>query len=274
MPPAYFWSSYAPELGLSNKGIPLEQARATLRKYQLDVDGATAAGELAAEREPEGEKEEGEGDALFQPADGELELLVSLDVLQRVTNTGSNRLNESRLCKGTLFAELSYLYNKHTPNAFIAVCCDDVADLVVTATVVGVRSGGHAQGSTEEDSVLSVWSNRASADGSLVFQQYLAGHRSTVVTLTPFACAGARCLLSAGKDRQLRVWRLGTDGLYEADAVASKAHARIVWSSCCVGARGAEAWLATGSRDATVKLWRYDGEARELSVGEDGGDEV
>ncbi|OAO16138.1 elongator complex protein 2 [Blastocystis sp. ATCC 50177/Nand II] len=255
LPPAYFWSSYAPELGLSNKGIPLEQARATLRKYQLDVDGATAAGELAAEREPEGEKEEGEGDALFQPADGELELLVSLDVLQRVTNTGSNRLNESRLCKGTLFAELSYLYNKHTPNAFIAVCCDDVADLVVTATV----------GSTEEDSVLSVWSNRASADGSLVFQQYLAGHRSTVVTLTPFACAGARCLLSAGKDRQLRVWRLGTDGLYEADAVASKAHARIVWSSCCVGARGAEAWLATGSRDATVKLWRYDGEARELS---------
>lgn len=238
------------------------------------MDGATAAGELAAEREPEGEKEEGEGDALFQPADGELELLVSLDVLQRVTNTGSNRLNESRLCKGTLFAELSYLYNKHTPNTFIAVCCDDVADLVVTATVVGVRGAGHAQGSTEEDSVLSVWSNHASADGSLVFQQYLAGHRSTVVTLTPFACAGARCLLSASKDRQLRVWRLGADGLYEADAVTSKAHARIVWSSCCVGARGAEAWLATGSRDATVKLWRYDGEARELSVGEDGGDEV
>ena len=96
----------------------------------------TPAGELAAEREPEGEKEEGEGDALFQPADGELELLVSLDVLQRVTNTGSNRLNESRLCKGTLFAELSYLYNKHTPNTFIAVCCSHELSLSVSCIIV------------------------------------------------------------------------------------------------------------------------------------------
>ena len=115
--------------------------------------------------------------------------------------------------------------------------------------------------------MLSVWSNRASADGSLAFVQYLAGHRSTVVTLTTFSCAGCRLLLSAGKDRQLRVWRLDAAGQYAADAVVNKAHARIVWSSCFVGERGKEAWLATGSRDATVKLWCYDGEKRELSVG-------
>lgn len=104
--------------------------------------GTTAASDLEAEQGEElgakEEKEEGDSDPMFMPADGELELLVSLDVLQRVTNTGSNRLNESRLCKGMLFTELSYLFNKHTPNAFIAACCDDAADLVITATVVSI----------------------------------------------------------------------------------------------------------------------------------------
>ena len=33
----FFWSSFAPELGLSNKGIPIEQAQATLRKFHLDL---------------------------------------------------------------------------------------------------------------------------------------------------------------------------------------------------------------------------------------------
>lgn len=119
-----------------------------------------------------------------------------------------------------------------------------------------------------------MWSNRASSDGSLAFLQYLSGHRSTVVTLTPFVCASTHFLLSAGKDRQLRVWRLDAAGRYEADAVTSKAHARIVWSSCCLGTCGVEAWLVTGSRDATVKLWMYDAEKKELTVGVEHGSEV
>ena len=140
MPNTYYWSSYAPELGLSNKGIPVDQAEATLMKYQMDIDAEKGLIQVSDEAEEKEEKEEGEtGDAMLLMAnDGDLEMLVSLDVLQTINNKGSNTLNESRLCKGMLFTEMSYLYNKYTTNNFISVCYDDAADLVVTSTVVGV----------------------------------------------------------------------------------------------------------------------------------------
>ena len=108
-------------------------------KYQMDIDAEKGLIQVSDEAE-EKEEEEGEtGDAMLLMAnDGDLEMLVSLDVLQTINNKGSNTLNESRLCKGTLFTEMSYLYNKYTTNNFISVCYDDAADLVVTSTVVGV----------------------------------------------------------------------------------------------------------------------------------------
>jgi hypothetical protein len=84
------------------------------------------------------EEEEGEtGDAMLLMAnDGELEMLVSLDVLQTVNNRGNNNLNESRLCKGLLFNECSYLYNSYTINNFIHIDYDHINDLLVTSTIV------------------------------------------------------------------------------------------------------------------------------------------
>ena len=73
---------------------------------------------------------------MLMAGDGELELLVSLDVLQTVNNQGSNHLHESRLCKGTLMAESAYLYNAYTINNFITIAYDPVTDCVFTTTVV------------------------------------------------------------------------------------------------------------------------------------------
>ena len=77
MPNTYYWSSYAPELGLSNKGIPVDQAEATLMKYQMDIDAEKGLIQVSDEAEEKEEKEEGEtGDAMLLMAnDGDLEML-------------------------------------------------------------------------------------------------------------------------------------------------------------------------------------------------------
>ena len=83
------------------------------------------------------DEEGGGGDAMLLMAnDGELELLVSLDHLQTINNKGSNTLNESRLCKGMLMNESTYLYNSYTINNFIAISCDYDHDFIFTTTIV------------------------------------------------------------------------------------------------------------------------------------------
>lgn len=114
--------------------------------------------------------------------------------------------------------------------------------------------------------MLSVWDNASSKDGSLQFKQYLSGHRSTVVSVTPFTYRTKHYLLSVGKDRQIRVWGLRQDRCYEPEATLMKSHSRIVWSSCFVGECGDDALLATGSRDMTVKVWGFDVVKREVNV--------
>lgn len=89
------------------------------------------------------EDEEG-GDAMMLMAnDSDLEMLVSLDVLQIVNNRGSNNLNESRLCKGTLFTESSFLYNAYTTHNFIHLDYDPETDLLVTTTTVRIPHFSH-----------------------------------------------------------------------------------------------------------------------------------
>lgn len=243
---------------MSNKGIPLDQAQSTLARFQLDVDANK--GIVTALHREEGqmaEEDENNNDAMMLMAnDGELELLVSLDVLQTVNNEGSNNLNESRLCKGTLVTEATYLYNAYTINNFISMAYDPRQDMLFTTTV----------GGDENESVITVWSNRDCDvnNENLKRIQYLKGHRSTVVSLTPFMLNGIAYLLSAGKDRQLRIWK--SNGCeYEACACMMKAHARILWSSCVVMCGNDCAVIATGSRDMTVKLWLFNGS--EIKVG-------
>lgn len=140
----FFWSSFAPELGLSNKGIPIEQAQATLRKFHLDLIPETESSvEVVNPVEIDREDEEN-GDAMMLMAnDGDLEMLVSLDVLQVVNNRGSNNLNESRLCKGTLYTESSFLYNAYTTHNFIHLDYDAETDLLVTTTTVPIHPLRH-----------------------------------------------------------------------------------------------------------------------------------
>ena len=97
MPNTYYWSALAPELGLSLKGIPIDQARNTAAKYGIDIDASTGTACVCEDlREREGENEE--GDAMMLMAnEGNLEDLVSMDVLQCVSNLAGNTLNESRL---------------------------------------------------------------------------------------------------------------------------------------------------------------------------------
>lgn len=90
--------------------------------------------------------------------------------------------------------------------------------------------------------------------------QYLKGHRSTVVSLTPFVMSGIPYLISVGKDRQILVWKSDENGSYSLNCKFPKAHARIIWSSCTV-LQGLDGFavFATGSRDKTVKLWKTTG---------------
>ena len=108
MPNTYYWSALAPELGLSLKGIPIDQARNTAAKYGIDIDASTGTACVCEDlREREGENEE--GDAMMLMAnEGNLEDLVSMDVLQCVSNLAGDTLNESRLCKGLLPVQSIY----------------------------------------------------------------------------------------------------------------------------------------------------------------------
>ena len=104
----------------------------------LDNPESDASVEVVNPVEIDREDEEG-GDAMMLMAnDSDLEMLVSLDVLQVVNNRGSNNLNESRLCKGTLFTESSFLYNAYTTHNFIHLDYDAETDLLVTTTTVRI----------------------------------------------------------------------------------------------------------------------------------------
>lgn len=88
----------------------------------------------------------------------------------------------------------------------------------------------------------------------------MKGHRSTVVSLTPFVMSGVHYLISVGKDRQILVWKSDENGAYTLNSRLPKAHGRIIWSSCAV-LQGLDGFavFATGSRDKTVKLWKTTG---------------
>ena len=211
------------------------------------------------------DEEGGGGDAMLLMAnDCELELLVSLDHLQTINNKGSNTLNESRLCKGMLMNESTYLYNSYTINNFIAISYDYDYDLIFTTTIVLLMKIDNLQGSDENDSIITVWSNRDCDDENenLKRIQYLKGHRSTVVSLTPFTFNHNHYLISAGKDRQLRVWKNQEGNGYMNCATVMKSHARIIWCSCIVLQEDDNCVVfATGSRDMKVKIWKFDKES-------------
>lgn len=92
--------------------------------------------------------------------------------------------------------------------------------------------------------------------------QYLKGHRSTIVSLTPFTFNHCHYLISAGKDRQLRIWKNDEGNEYMNCATVMKSHARIIWCSCMVLQENDDfVVFATGSRDMKVKLWKFDKES-------------
>lgn len=118
--------------------------------------------------------------------------------------------------------------------------------------------------------MITVWSNRECGSGNenLKRVHYLKGHRSTVVSLTPFIMNKEHFLLSAGKDRQLRIWKNVKDCEYEQCACMMKAHSRIIWcSSIIVDGLQDCTLFATGSRDMTVKIWKFDLE-HTITVGQ------
>lgn len=126
----------APELGLSLKGIPIDQARTTAAKYGIDIDASKGISCVCEDRhEREGDPEEGDA-MLLMSNEGNLEDLVSIDVLQSVTNIGGNTLNESRLCKGLLFNEACFVFNRYTNHDFHTLMYDVETDLLVTSTIV------------------------------------------------------------------------------------------------------------------------------------------
>ena len=135
MPNTYYWSALAPELGLSLKGIPIDQARNTAAKYGIDIDASNGTACVCEDtRERGGESEE---DAMMLMAnEGNLEDLVSMDVLQSVNNVAGNTLNESRLCKGLLFSEACVLFNRYTNQEVHTIMYDESTDLLVTSTIV------------------------------------------------------------------------------------------------------------------------------------------
>ena len=88
-----------------------------------------------------------------------------------------------------------------------------------------------------------------------------------------FSVGADRFLLSAGKDRQLRIWRL-RDRKFEAFLAFPKAHSRIVWD-CDVAFSGeSSAILLTASRDGCVKAWEFCPAEGKLRVGARKGDDV
>lgn len=147
-------------MGLSLKGIPIDQAQTTAAKYHVEIDADKNRLHVSAEGEANdmitsssssssqpsqpgqlngGEEKEGgeEGDAMMlMTNDGNLEDLVSLDVLQNVNNEGNNTLNESRMCKGLLFCESSFMFNRYTNQNFYTLTYDEETDLLVTSTIV------------------------------------------------------------------------------------------------------------------------------------------
>ena len=118
--------------------------------------------------------------------------------------------------------------------------------------------------------MLSVWDNADSgAEGSLKRIQYLAGHRTTVVATCFFSVGAERFLLSAGKDRQLRIWRL-KDRKFEGALAFEKADGRIVWGVDGAWSGEASAILLTASRDGCVKAWEFCPGEGKLRVGRRG----
>lgn len=122
--------------------------------------------------------------------------------------------------------------------------------------------------------MISVWDNAESgAEGTLKRIQYLSGHRTTVVATCFFSVGSDRFLLSSGKDRQLRIWKL-VDRKFEGFLALQKAHSRIVWD-CDVAFSGeSSAILLTASRDGCVKAWEFCPGEGKIRVGTEGGDHV
>lgn len=87
------------------------------------------------------------------------------------------------------------------------------------------------------------------------------GHKSSVTSLG-FAKDGRR-LASSGKDRCVCIWEINIDVVVNSSAPPGamiakieNAHKRIVWCLDWCKVPGKEDYLATGSRDGTVKIWK------------------
>ncbi|XP_038618458.1 transducin beta-like protein 3 [Tachyglossus aculeatus] len=80
--------------------------------------------------------------------------------------------------------------------------------------------------------------------------QILYGHADTVLALEVFR--KGRLFASCGKDRSVRLWKLGKAGAVSCVAVGT-GHTHGVGTVCC--SRMQESFVVTGSQDCTVKLW-------------------
>ena len=106
--------------------------------HDIDLEGRVKT--MESECGPEEESQEkigGEEDAMMAMDGGNLEDLISLDMLAGVSNVGGNTLNESRLCKGLLFSETQFLFNRHSSQNFYTLFYDRNTRCLFTAPIVG-----------------------------------------------------------------------------------------------------------------------------------------
>ena len=104
-----------------------------------DIDLAGRVKTAESECGPEEELREnigGEEDAMMAMDGGNLEDLISLDMLAGVSSVGGNTLNESRLCKGLLFSETQFLFNRHSSQNFYTLFYDRITHSLFTAPIV------------------------------------------------------------------------------------------------------------------------------------------
>ena len=105
--------------------------------HGIDLAGRVKTAEVESVADEEmSENAGGEEDAMMAMDGGNLEDLISLDMLAGVSNVGGNTLNESRLCKGLMFSETQFLFNRHSSQNFYTLLYDPSSRSLFSAPIV------------------------------------------------------------------------------------------------------------------------------------------
>ena len=126
-------------------------------------------------------------------------------------------------------------------------------------TVFSLADAGDRFYSAGRDGKIRAWSTEAP------FRQlaHVDAHAATVNALAYDVVSGV--LASAGRDREVRLWRQGERGLVLAKAlVAGRDGGHAASVNACVWGGG---YLTTGSDDRTLRAWRADDILGESSAG-------